>query len=98
MNRKVPLWLFLLSLVLVFTGFGLWGKSNIDSYDREYGLHARDYYSKVSVLEHLNRNEVEEAKKILKEETEAIGMAIAVCLMNRCSLEVEKVRDEYRNR
>ena len=78
-------------------GFGLWGKSNIEGYDREYGLHAREFYSKVRVLELLNKNEIQEAKKILKKETESIGTAVAVCLMNSCSSEAEKVRDEFKN-
>jgi len=47
MDRKVPLWLFLLTLALAIAGFGLWGKSNLDGFDREYGLHAQEFYSKV---------------------------------------------------
>ena len=97
MDRKVPLWLFLLTLGLAIAGFGLWGKSNLDSFNREYGLHAQEFYSKVRVLDLLNEHRVEEAKKILTEETESIGVAVATCLMNSCSSEAEKIRDEFRN-
>ena len=78
-------------------GFGLWGKSNLDSYDREYGLYAERFFSKARVLELLNQNKIEEAKVILKEETELIGTAVAVCLMNDCSEEAKKVGDKYEN-
>jgi len=97
MNRKVPMWAFLLTLVFAFVGFGLWGKSNLDRFDREYGLHAQEFYSKVRVLGLLNENQIAKAKKILEDETETIGVAVATCLMNNCSSQAEKVRDEYKN-
>ena len=97
MSRRVPLWMFLVTFTLAIVGFGLWGKSNLDSFDREYGLHAHEFYSKVRVLDLLNKDQVGEAKKILEEETESIGLAVATCLMNNCSSEAKKVRDEFKN-
>lgn len=96
MNRKVPLWMFLVSTVIAFTGFALWGKSNLDRYDRVYGLHTKEFYSKGRVLELLNENRVEDAKMVLKKELEAIGAAVAMCLMNDCSSEAKKIRDEFK--
>jgi len=49
------------------------------------------------VLDLLNENRVDEAKELLTEETESIGVAVATCLMNNCSSEAEKVRDEFKN-
>lgn len=96
MNRKIPLWMFLLSTALALVGFGLWGKSNLEHFDREYGLHAQAFYSKTRVLMLLNAGQVEEAKRLLEEETTNIGAAVAICLMNDCSTQAKKVRDEYK--
>jgi len=97
MNRKVPLWLFLVTFIFAVAGFGLWGKSNLDSYDQIYGAHAHEFYSKVHVLELLKENQIGEAKRILKEETDLLGIAVATCLMNNCSSQAKKFRDEYKN-
>ena len=97
LNKKVPLWLFLTTLILAITGFTLWGMSNFNHYDQVYGLHAEEYFSKTRVLELLNENKVEEATLVLKSETENLGVAVAVCLMNDCSKKAKEVRDEFKN-
>ncbi len=96
MSRKVPLWMFVVSIALNFVGFELWGKSNLDHYEQEYGLHAEAFFSKVRVLELLNQNKVNEAVNILQKETEGLGVAVALCLMNECSKEAQKVSDEFK--
>ena len=97
LNMKVPLWLFLITLIFAVVGFTLWGMSNLKYYDEVYGFYAEQYFSKTRVLELLNENKVEEATVVLKNETENLGVAVAVCLMNDCSKKAKEVRDEYEN-
>jgi hypothetical protein len=95
MIRKVPIWMFGLSMVFAVTGFALRGKSNLDHIDRVYGLHAQELYSKARILDLLNLGQIEEAKELLKKDVEGIGLTVAVCIMNKCSEEAVKVRGEY---
>lgn len=96
LNKKVPLWLFIITLIFAVAGFTLWGTSNLKHYDREYGLYAEAYFSKVKVLGLIEQNKLDEAKNMLQSDTEPLGVAVAICLMNDCSKRAKAVRDEYK--
>lgn len=95
MKRKIPLWMFALSIILAIMGFVLRGQSNLNHYDAIFGLYAEQLYSDIEILELLKKNKVDEAKAILEKEVSSSGPVIAVCLMNDCSDKAKNVVEKF---
>ena len=87
--------MFVLSTIVAIIGFSLWGKSNLNHYDEVYGLYAEQFYSKAVLLQLIKNNEIDKVKDTLEKEVATMGTVVALCLMNDCSKQAKKVRDEY---
>ncbi len=98
LKRSVPLWVFLPTLALAILGFVLLGRANLKHYDEVYGIHAQEYFSKMRVLGLLNQHKFDEAKTLLEGETNELGIAVALCLMNDCSKEAIKVKNAFEHK
>jgi hypothetical protein len=90
-KTKVPLWLFILTLILAITFFVKFGKSNLDQQDEIYGLYAQQLYLNIEILDYLKNKNFNKAKEVLEGEIDSLAPAVAICLMNDCSKKAKSI-------
>lgn len=88
---KYTIWLLCGALLVSVITNAVLAKANLSYFDEAYGNLAQQHLVNLRVREHLERSDIEAAKKVLDSEIESKGSVLAICLMENCSSRAKEI-------